>query len=170
MRIITSFEALDIEESYLDEIQNGTADMDSIREMVFEAIEVNYDYNCYNQGQLSNHFEEDNFIFGAIDADRMRQIVSDWNMEIKRQFMKALKSIWKEGMTAEDLPMDTLELYDVWATARELGNSWWYDAEHAVYLPNEQGFSYFRVTLSESRMAEILQNPEKFIVVNVCVR
>ena len=171
MRIITSFEALDLDESYLEEIQDGTADMNEIRSDVFEAIQYDYESATRNtEAYLSENYEEECFIFGAVDADRLKNVVKNWNLEIKRQFLKALKSVWKKDMTPEELPMDTLETYNLWKSARELDNSWWYDTEYSVYLSDGHGYSYFRVTLDAQMEEEILRNPEKFIIVDVCVR
>lgn len=171
MKVITSFEALDIDESYLEDIQDETADMDEIREMLFEAFELDFDekVNDYDISLYQN-YEEGHFIFGVIDADRLKSIANGWNMEIRNQFLDALGALVQGDMTPEGLPMDTMETYNLWTAARELDNSWWYNTEHTAYLLNDGGFSYFRVTLSEKILEDILNNPEKYVVMNVSVK
>lgn len=171
MEIITSLKALDIDEFCLRAIQAGTADMDEIRRMIFEKIESSFD-DAVNTCDvyLSRHYEENDFVFGAVKPSILKEISSNWNTKIKQQFLDALNKVVPKKMNPEELPMNTLETYNLWAAARELDNCWWHDTNHAVYLLNWYGYPYFRVTLDEAMEEDILNHPENYIVFEVTVR
>jgi len=171
MRIITNFEALDMDEELVEQIRNGIADMEEIREVVFGSLESDFDdATSTSDAYLSDDYSEDDFTFGILNRDALISIAKTWNPEIKEQFAQAIKKVWNDNMTAEQLRLDTSDTYEVSCAARELDNHWWYGSNHGVYLPNECGYPYFKVILSESVMKDILRSPEQYIVIDVYVK
>ena len=171
MRIITNFEAINIDQEHLEAMQAGTADMDQIRKWVFAALsEAFSDQSHDKKTYLCESYTDEYFIFGAISADEVLSIAQNWNPNIQAQFIRALKGMGANEMTPETLPIDDFHTYDMQKAARELDNNWWDFAEHSVYLPNDQGYPYFCVTLAKEDLEDILKQPEQYIIVDVYVK
>lgn len=171
MRIITNFEALNMDKEVLEQIRNGTADMEEIRQEAFDSLKSSFDEAVSaSDAYLSNDYSEDVFTFGILNHNVLISIVKTWNQKIKEQFAQAIKKVWNDNMTAEQLRPDTTATYEVSCAARELDNHWWHGSNHGVYLPNECGYPYFKVILSESVMEDILRNPERYVVIDVYVK
>lgn len=171
MRIITNLEALDIDQEYLEAMQAGPADMDQIRKWVFAALsEAFNDQSHDKEAYLCESYTDEYFIFGAVSADEVLSIVQNWNLNIQAKFITALKDMKVNETTPETLPIDNFQTYDIQKAARELDNNWWDYADHGVYLPNSQGYPYFRVTLEKEELEDILKHPEQYIIVDVYVK
>ena len=171
MRIITNLEALDIDQEYLEAMQAGPADMDQIRKWVFAALsEAFNDQSHDKETYLCESYTDEYFIFGAASADEVLSITQNWNLNIQAKFITALKDMKVNETTPETLPIDNFQTYDIQKAARELDNNWWDYADHGVYLPNSQGYPYFRVTLEKEELEDILKHPEQYIIVDVYVK
>lgn len=172
MKIITSFEALDIDSEIVAAMQSGTADMDQVRYIVWESLKALFeDYSDDSGTYIASVDLADNFVFGALEPQKMVEAAKSWNLDIKKQFLAALGKLGTVDPAApEQLPLDNSETYDMHKAARELDDNWWCYAEHGVYLPNNYGYPYFTVILKDAQAADMAAHPEDYVIYNAYIK
>ena len=172
MKIITSFAALDLSpEDFPAEFdQFAGEDFQRIQNALIDAYA-----DSSSGSSICEQNEPENFLFGRFSGSQFRKLVDDWNVEIKRAFLQALKGLCpslSEGRMPDEgsLPTDCSETYILAGAARELDNVWYDYANHGVYLPNELGWPYFKTMLADYEKAQMFDNPSDYLVVKVSVK
>lgn len=154
-----------------DIISNGATE--EVRKSIFDALKEEYlDRAADKEAYLYEDYAEERFLFGTVDSAALIARSNAWNQEIKEEFLRRLKVIYKADAygilpKAENLPMDTSETYALRKAAQELDNLWFDYADHAVYMANSQGFPYFRVILSDDELKAIRERPQDYAIVEV---
>lgn len=174
MRIITNFEAMGISEESIEALRETPAApcaKAEVKTWVFQALnEAFNDQTSDPETYLYDSTDDKNFIFGALAPEKVIETAKDWNQEIKKAFITALGGLGDPDVTADNLPMDNDKTYKLSCAARELDNVWWQHADHCVYLPNPQGFPYFRCILPDECLEDIINHPEQYVIVDVYVK
>lgn len=169
MEIIVKLNDIDIDVENI--ISNGVTE--EVCKSIFDALKEEYqDRSADKEAYLYEDYDEKRFLFGVVDPVALIARSNAWNQEIKEEFLRCLKGVYKKGAydilpKAEDLPMDTNETYALRKAAQELDNSWFDYADHAVYMANSQGFPYFRVILSDDELKAIRERPQDYAIVEV---
>ena len=143
---------------------------------VFSALQEEYNNNAADkEAYLYQHYEPSDFLFGALEPERLRQRVAVWNMEIKREFLRCLDSVlyFQENgrmPTPEEIHTDTTKTYQLSCAVRELDNAWFDYAEHATCMDNGCGYNVMKVILADAQLADIDANPQNYAIVTVAVK
>lgn len=169
MEIFTSFRSLGLSK---DDIKNGRYEK-AISD-VFDVLSDSFEEASGDTGAyLSDNQDQEKYRFGAIEPEYIKATAITWLDAIKNEFLGALDGLTTEHgkiPTANELPVDDSKTHRVSIAARELDNVWSPYGNHGVYLDNESGYPYFTVQLSKSNLADILENPDDYIVVSAFVR
>lgn len=170
MEIITKLSTLDIDP------EDVTDAPDDAIETVFSALKMGFDdQSHYRDTRLYEDFSSKNYHFGTLEPDYVRDRAEAWVDEIKDQFLNAVNvvcnNVSKTGRlpSKEELEADTADTYRLSCAVRELDNTWWDYAEHAVYLKNGNGYPYFRIHLTDEEKTDILAHPEEYVIAEVRV-
>ena len=98
-----------------------------------------------------------------------------YDKNIQKEFLSAFSNLIGlvnivEGINPEEIPMDNTDTWRMQCAARELNNSWWGDANHAVYAENSSGYPYFSVLLPQELKADIINHPENWVLADLTVK
>lgn len=165
MDIIISLSALDIDVNLQD--------MEKARNEIFKAILQEYEDSATDKEiSLSSYWNENNFLFGITDSERLIQRVLGWKNEIQAEFIRCLRVVCPNGKIPEpgELQIDSTATYQLVCATRELDNTWFDNAEHAVYIENEHGYPYFKVLLQDSEIEDIKEHPENYVILTVFIK
>ncbi len=158
------------------DLEGMTADgvTEQTRKDLFDAMHSEYQDEAADPGAyLYENFDEDHFLFGAVEPEKLIARARGWNREIRDEFLRLVDAVCKVSANgalpdAEDLEMDTHETYLLQQAARELDNSWHDNSNHAVYMDNSMGFPYFTVVLSDGALKDICEHPQDYAILIVC--
>ena len=143
---------------------------------LFKELSTEYDDRKHDsETRLCDIIERDNFLFGALEPEKLIERARGWNKEIKQEFLRCVDTICKVSANgklpeADELEMDTPAVYRMKQAAMELDNAWFDFTSHAVYMENSFGIPFFRVALDERELTHIISHPEEYAIVTVVPR
>lgn len=114
-----------------------------------------------------------NCVFGSKEPVRLLQRVSEWNGNIREQFLRCVDAVCKVSTfgrlpDADQLPQPkSPEMYSMLGATSEMNDDWYDYADHAVFLENDFGCRTFRCMLQPFDLDNIQRDPEEYAIVTV---
>lgn len=154
------------------------ATQEEIKREIFDAlVAAHEDQSKGTEYYIPEHSYDanDTIIWGGANKKDFILKAQSWNKNIQKEFLRASGNLIGlvnivEGINPEEIPMDNTDTWRMQCAARELNNSWWGDANHAVYAENSSGYPYFSVLLSEEMKEDIIQHPENWVLADLTVK
>lgn len=154
------------------------ATQEEIKREIFDAlVAAHEDQSKGTEYYIPEHSYDanDTIIWGGANKKDFILKAQSWNKNIQKEFLNACENLMGpvnivEGISPESVPMDNTDTWRMQCAARELNNSWWGDANHAVYSENSSGYPYFSVLLSEEMKEDIIQHPENWVLADLTVK
>lgn len=131
-----------------------------------------------------NEGDEEEYLLGALEPEKLLDEVRQWNRRIINGFADAVAPMSKRA-SALSMPLhdalrlnndtnvlrpDTTETYAVRQYASAVDNHFTTFFDYMNFLPNEQGYPYARTLLREWELRQIEAKPERYVIVDFCVR
>lgn len=153
-------------------IAEGDVPPEVLADIHHELSEAYIDAAADKEAYLYQTYEREVFLFGSLQPKVLIERAKKWNLEIREEFLRCLDAVCHISERsrlpiADELELNTDATYQLSCAARELNNSWYDYAEHAVYLENKSGWPYFKVQLSAKALEDILAHPEEYAIVGV---
>lgn len=145
-------------------VPDGETPEEKAREL-FETVKDIYN-RCAADDEAYLVDEFSDFVFGENEPEKVTREASAWNQEIREDFCRALDNLYTER--AKDAGVFTLDnqiTYELKKAAMALDNDFYSHAELATCLGETQ--DYFNTTIKAEELADILQNPENYALIEV---
>ena len=161
-----------------DDFKGQAEQQAKIKKDIYDDLASAYEDKTQGTGYyipVDSFNENASIIWGGSEREKFIQEAQAWNRNIQKEFLSALVNLigpvdLSTSIAPECVPMDDLNTWRMQCAARELNNSWWGDANHAVYAENSMGFPYFKVVLSDAERNDIITHPENWVMADLTVK